>query len=356
MVTIKLEKRYINFLKLNENVVDDEWDEIVEKPVTQQPNKDDVFIRNSSPSVKETTIQKGEFIVFQEMKKNKKDINKFSILRLNDGKRYLLSIRSFSNYYDLITNRNTVNKEILELVPILQYVPDMDYIKGDEDGESISFLPKNRVERVEGDKWKSTQRTQIRIGRFLKKVLVGKSDAEIEALTNQIKTIAKWKKAEIFPVQGEEIRHWYNGNNYTRRHHGGTLHNSCMRHGQFGYKFDIYAENPDKCKLLIYLDEERKLLARALLWETTDGWYMDRVYYVNDYERQMFNDYARKNRYMSFDHDKGKRMKVRDLKITDTQRCDFPYMDTFRYIYPKDNCIRSYIRMTLAGAVEANCA
>ena len=78
--------------------------------------------------------------------------------------------------------------------------------------------------------------------------------------------------------------------------------NQFLRVQYFLPLFDIYCKNPEKCKLLILLNEEEKLMGRALIWvgmrKPTGRVYMDRIYVVNDADIKLYIDYAIENNWL----------------------------------------------------------
>ncbi len=265
---------------------------------------------------------------------------------------YSIYKKDFDKIFRYVPYKNFVSDFLLDIMPILEYVEDFDFIKEENDGEFISYLPRNRVNIP--DRWNSTYRVKVRIGRFIKKIYPNYTDSQVEGLTNMIKSYIKYKLTDIKEVSGEKIRYWYNENHYAFENKG-TLGNSCMRHSDYGYKFKIYVNNPDKCKLIILLNDKNKLLARALLWNTDKGPYMDRVYFTNDYEEKFFRKYANEKGYKNY-YDYKKKMKVTDLVLPKDidEPCDYPYMDTFKYIYYKKNMITN-LELDKGKYIEADC-
>ena len=216
-------KNYLDFIKESDDIEIWEEDNLEE----YKDMIDRVFIRVSAPKQddKKLLIRVGDVIKIDNIKKNKAGEDKFYVSNItsNVSRRYYLSMDTFKNYYEELTNKNQVSKNLLALIPALEYVKGFDYIKEEEDGENISFLQKNRESKTD-DKWNGNNRTKIRIGRFLRRIFPHYIDVEIERLTNEVKTIARYKPENIISVSGEDIRHWYHCKNYTDENKG-TLHN-----------------------------------------------------------------------------------------------------------------------------------
>ena len=149
-----------------------------------------------------------------------------------------------------------------------------NYIKvEDSEIDVISFLPKSKYEKVE-DVW-SSGRTKIKIGRFIRKFLTEFSisnfnidDNAIEVFVNLYKSFFSRDKSKLKIVSGEDILKYYLETNYhlSNGMRIGTLWNSCMRQSERNKFMTIYAKNPN-VKMLVYLEDDGKVRARALLWE-----------------------------------------------------------------------------------------
>ena len=63
---------------------------------------------------------------------------------------------------------------------------------------------------------------------------------------------------------------------------------------------NIYVENPEIIRLLIYKDDNDKILGRALIWklnayndlDNKAPYFMDRVYTIDDATKKLFKDFA----------------------------------------------------------------
>jgi hypothetical protein len=190
-------------------------------------------------------------------------------------------------------------------------------------------------------------RSDIKLGRLVNALLPGKfSDKEVEEFVNKFKA-TKDKVGERFElVSGDDINTWYNWENYSKME--GTLGNSCM--AKKSGIFNIYTENPEMCQLLILLNEEDKLIGRALIWKLKslninksdeEVTFMDRQYSILESDVEKFRNYAKEkgwsykcyNNHHSFGtinykgEDKNVSMTI-EVKQKDYRR--YPYMDTFR--------------------------
>jgi len=144
-------------------------------------------------------------------------------------------------------------------------------------------------------------RNIIKIGKLVNRIFKGTlTSSDVEKFVNDFKASSVSRIEKIDIVSGESIRHWYNEENYLEKR--GSLGSSCMANkpGKF---FNIYAENPDTCSLVIMTIGD-KLVARALLWKlnTIEGdgvnennrpeYFLDRVYSVEDYQIEKIRRFA----------------------------------------------------------------
>jgi len=201
---------------------------------------------------------------------------------------------------------------------------DYDYIDiDDEDHSIITFLPTNRVS-TDKDPW-IDGRNKIKIGRFLKSLL-GVDDYVIENLSNRYKSLYYLETNQydkIFDiVQGKDISYWYDYRKYISG--GGTLNSSCMR-GAGEERLELYTTNPKSVKLLI-IKQGDKLAARALMWNTDIGIYIDRPYCRYDNDHFLYQKYAEKNEFLIYFKDYRKRMRV----VIKNKVIQYPYLDTFK--------------------------
>lgn len=191
-------------------------------------------------------------------------------------------------------------------------------------------------------------RNDVKLGRLINALLPGKyTSKDIEEFTNKFKAALTNQGERFEEVSGDDINHWYNADNYKEM--SGTLGNSCMarKSGLFG----IYTENPDVCKLLILVEDD-KLIGRALVWKLSsikiygkdpidDLWFMDRQYTIKDSDVEKFRNYAKEkgwiykssNNHHSFTNvtiegeEKNANLSV---KVEAKNYRRYPYMDTFR--------------------------
>ena len=184
----------------------------------------------------------------------------------------------------------------------------------------------------------STRKSDVRLGRFLNKFIaavskdfnnnMGITAATIEKFVNlyEAEVIIRENSLDSFKVvEGEDIRKWYH-QKYYERDSSGQLSNSCMRYPTCQDYFDIYVQNPEVCKMVIYLNEFNQLRGRALLWTLSDGKkYMDRIYTSKDSYETLFLKWGSKNGYSKT---------IKNNSVVNVKPGDYelyPYMDTFQY-------------------------
>ena len=247
----------------------------------------------------------------------------------------------------------------------------LDFIKGNitdcarqltlkSDTFEVSFLPKG-CEPVYTDsgKWAKKNRQSGKPGKIIQKVIgPGKySNADYEKFVYSLKALWTNKGYELKLVSGEDIRDWYNCQNYYKC--TSTLGNSCMSHENCSSFFDLYCEQPE-CQMLIALKED-KLAARALVWTIGDRTFLDRVYYIEDALLNVFINYAKERKwylresncllsdgcdqfFLSPEDDYKESKPINfELKLKRFYS-EWPYVDTFRYLDANNLTMTTYNR------------
>ncbi len=120
---------------------------------------------------------------------------------------------------------------------------------------------------------------------------------------------------------------------------GGSLQYSCMRYPHRFTRTKLYADNPNVYKMLVALDEDGRLKARAMLEYHKDGKiYLDRVYASNEKVRLEMFTWAEQRGFISLHRTNGSYRE--DLKYTSDDnlilelekpiRKDTPYLDSMK--------------------------
>jgi hypothetical protein len=247
----------------------------------------------------------------------------------------LKSSPDFLSRLKKIKDRSKIAKILFELFNDEYYiVKDLpqNWIDVTNEPEMISFLSDVRAKRTpmqwhEDDSvfYGARGRGQIRIGRFAQSLL---SDPEViedlelsslednlaeltpkdyEEFVNLYKSEFTVVSNEFKMVKGDEISYYYDLYNYAYGDKG-QLGSSCMRYADCQKYFGIYKENPEVCQLLVYVNQDNKVLGRALVWKLekkVDGcpaeYFMDRVYCGNDSDMIKFKNYAREKGWVMKD-------------------------------------------------------
>lgn len=184
------------------------------------------------------------------------------------------------------------------------------------------------------------------IGQILRDTGFKYSPHDIDRFTILLKSEIKWQlvkkgKIKIKIVEGESISFWYSEKNYSKEAtttNRGTLSSSCMRWERCKDFFSIYEMNPRQVKLIIHLDNEGKLLTRALLWNTGGKHSLDRVYFTYEEDITLVRRWVETLHLKKPLHD----LSLQDEIILDhSEKKDgtfdkYPFMDTFKFYYPKE--------------------
>jgi len=246
-------------------------------------------------------------------------------------------------------------------------------------GGMVTFIRTSKVVKMEksglniktarnnynSELWTSKQRVQpTRIGKIVTKIFKGKySTSQFEQFGNEFKSKENNQDDKMKVVYGEDIRKYYHENMYNSDG-GGTLSTSCMRHPSNQSFFDLYCSNIPKdapfsyVGLLILLDDDDKLIGRAIVWFNSVRpepglTFMDRIYYTRDSDQTTFIDYAKKHgwlykkqqTYNNADYIDSRDNSKHSLTITFRMRNNphqkYPFMDTLIFYTPETGRISS---------------
>ena len=270
----------------------------------------------------------------------------------------------------------SIDKDVEDLLRIKNYVPlslrdkiiekilddrltgevSMLSVRIGGDDPNISFLPKDKKPEYTADgTWARRNRQDGKPARIFQKAIVKQfKQQEWEVFSNAFKAeVCNCNNFEL--VSGEDIRKWYNEENYYESK--GTLGNSCMRYPSAQDYFDVYV---DKAKMLI-TKKAGRLTGRAIVWEIDENTtILDRVYTCFDYLYNCFIDYAKDHKWIirednsllhtgeeqywltpDDDYNSAKHL---SLKIQlDHSYEEFPYVDSFRYYNESENYLTTNI-------------
>jgi len=175
-------------------------------------------------------------------------------------------------------------------------------------------------------------------------------EKDVQKFVDQYNEIlaSKLKSDELTILKGDDI---YKAYMHSCENRNSPLGHSCMI-GKDKSLFEIYTKNPHKVKLAtLWKDNiiwgDRKLLGRALLWNTENsGIVMDRIYFENSDVEMKFKSWAsdkgyayrkvqdfRESNATLFVHN-SEDVIYNDLEVClkDIDYENYPYMDTFKFI------------------------
>jgi 6-pyruvoyl-tetrahydropterin synthase len=198
----------------------------------------------------------------------------------------------------------------------------------------------------------SKDRISVRLSRVVNKLSSTQySPDKIDTFTRKVMAKLTKEGYKFKLVNEYEIGFWYNQSNYAEI--SGSLGNSCMREKSESF-FNLYNDNKDVCSMLILLDEENKLIGRALVWKLNlhhhtkapkELYFMDRQYVIDETDVERFRQYAdeqgwaykTKNSHSSL-YDvtyKGVNQSIAmEVQIEGGNYKNYPYMDTFKKYDP----------------------
>lgn len=238
--------------------------------------------------------------------------------------------------------------------------------------DSIQSIIDDKISELDSGKFKKEEiddffynfqlnkksRNEFKLGKFINNYFPDKyTPKAIEDFTNKFKSALNEEKYIFKLVDGEEIEKWYDVKNYKEEKY--TLGGSCM--AKKSGIFDFYIDNPQVCKMLILLEDD-KLVGRALLWkvsfvngkEVEDFWYLDRQYTTEEFFVEKFRNKAKENGwYFRTKNDYGsesitnpKTGKVEfldmSIRIPFKEWKKYPYLDTFKWYDIQNNLLCNY--------------
>ena len=232
-----------------------------------------------------------------------------------------------SEIIDMIDDRNFINTE--------SDLKDTTVIYTSQKPDEIIYKRQNR-ELNTSDKMK--------IGKFVKKINNKYDSTDIEKFVTLYKSIYLEKEADPIIVSGENLRRAFLIKNVAAE--VGDYATNCMRYESTQRFLDILVDNPDRISAVVLMNEESKILSRALLWKTDDdSIVMDRVYAVDPGWKRVLHNWANKQGYYfrakddtkPFNSDifiyKGNQVvKEFSIKLQKFNFDTYPYLDTFFYL------------------------
>jgi len=225
---------------------------------------------------------------------------------------------------------------------------DASYFDCDrETDDLITYIPARRVKDIKGADadefaaYKLKSRQGAKVGRVLRKLNPDLTDVQLENFVHEYKAAWQAKMEHINDrlrvVTGSDIKYWYLHKRYAPG--SGSLNGSCMQGSENQSGIAFYADNPHCIAMAILLDDNDKLLARALIWRLSSPAgviFMDRIYSVKEQHARMLQNFAKENGITTRvgpTHGGGgsRRMEVKVKPWVG----DWPYLDTFHYDHNK---------------------
>lgn len=235
-----------------------------------------------------------------------------------------IRLESSQRLIELLSNiEHSIAYALLDKIRYKEYFR-VSYLDFGNKNDNVSYIINNKffeLADANPENWRekvwSEKRTNLKIGKFVKMLFdeyfpasqlrdqpVPKPRVDIESFVNMFKAEREknvnYERFEM--VKGEDIRRWYKIDNYSRFANSETpLGKSCMRYAESNKFLKMYSANTDIFSMLILKDDAGKLKGRALVWnlEIPNGRiFMDRVYTVNDFEIEVFKQYARDNGWL----------------------------------------------------------
>jgi len=222
-------------------------------------------------------------------------------------------------------------------------------------------------------------RTSIKIGRLVNKLYPNEYKASgkdsIEEFVNKINLIRNRKYDNFEIVEGVDIIKYYNVNNYDPKSlDGSELGNSCMSYELCGEYITFYSENKDVKLLILRSDKDKeKIVGRALLWNLSyvngkpvDSKFMDRVYFIKNYQKQLFIEHAENNGWYhkesqqsssddpiwNPDTNEYKRLNIKTkTTFKESSTGKYPYLDTLKWFYVDEGFLSNTLEYKEDGKV-----
>ena len=202
-----------------------------------------------------------------------------------------------------------ISEQILDVIESQQWFSDdkikQNYFDLVDKEDMVGFVNQSKVKTIIDDVYDNPElpftmpgRGEVKIGKIVNYICslrnISVTDSEREEFVNAWKASTEVSTIQFKLVSGDDISKYYDENKYYNKK--GTLGSSCMK--DEGKKtFKIYTENPDKVKLLIYVDSDDRIHGRALVWKVKKSpceskYFMDRVYTNRDSDVNRFRDFA----------------------------------------------------------------
>lgn len=248
---------------------------------------------------------------------------------------------------------------------------DVDYFDFSSLEGQISYIKKEKLVVFNDDFFNIDLRkkyaTTARAGKVLKRLFPQVKD---DIIRNKVALLFGFK-SKI--VETDKIVKYYNGDKYAEGFGSTTLNNSCMKYDECSEYIEFYEEIGLRMLVLFSESQPDKIKGRALIWPDVDFvgedgktekvTFMDRIYFHEDGDLELFKEYAINHDYIYKKHQNYEETKEfkrngeivtgtlvfnTGLKITMTSKDDvklgeikkFPYTDTLMF-FGVDGKLRS---------------
>lgn len=262
-----------------------------------------------------------------------------------------------------LKDQSVVAKELYNLID-KDIKLNYNYIKSTDVNDMVSFIGDSQVKRnVDQGIDPYTKRSgTVKIGRFIRQIFdfngIKISDVDVSKFVDLYKAAIDFNssiKSGFKFVKGEDIRFWYNINNYAGDY--GSLGQSCMRQSSKSGYFNIYVENPEVCQMLILTDDDNRLKGRALVWKLITGdYFLDRIYTLNQSDEELFVNFYQE--WLSKNHPNSKILlhKKEDsnlrVQLKNWKFDYYPYVDSLYCLEINVGILHDYESRKILGIKE----
>jgi len=222
--------------------------------------------------------------------------------------------------------KKSVKSTIGEVVDkLVRYDALEDYLSLSADKPGRVSYPKTPVFRND-----SKNRINTTVHRYFYRKLSDQfSESHIDAYCNNLVAELKFSYNLINIVEGEELVEYY------KEEWGQS---SCMTKIEAIRHLDIYKNNPDIVKLLVYWDSSESIKARALMWHIDDKIILDRIYPNSGQHISVIEKIAKEKGWILRKHNSAY-LCYNDEPLHDEEYCailnikdinTYPYLDSFQ--------------------------
>lgn len=138
----------------------------------------------------------------------------------------------------------------------------------------------------------------ISLSRLCMRLYPDHNPKALQAHLEYTKMLSNYDESLFTVVTGDDIVKYYHYSNYFKN--SGDLGSSCMRNDSNVKSIEFYAKNSNVSLIVMKPKDVDSIMARALLWTTTDGTkVMDRIYTCDSRLVSLFHKYAEQNNFVN---------------------------------------------------------